>query len=113
MQSQLTDLALRSCVGTLPATGAVQTITTGAAADNNTTALVNGLQYDLVCTEDCYICASATNAANDCTTSDYYLPANTIITFTPITGLLFVSALQVATAGTVFISPRSANYKLY
>ena len=110
--SQLTDLAVRSCVGTLPATGSTQTISVTSTADNNSTALVNGRQYDLVCTEDCYVCASATNAANDATTSDYFLPANAIITFTPITGLLFVSAIRKSTDGTLHIIPRSANYKL-
>jgi hypothetical protein len=102
--SQLSDKGITDSVGTLPAHGETINLTTGAAADN-TAVLVAGQTYDLICDQHCYVCASATATADDADSTDMLLPAYTIVTFTPQTNL-YVSAIQVDTAGTLRVSPR-------
>ncbi len=104
--SRLSDKIITGTVGTLPANGVTESITVVAAADNSSDAMVAGVVYDIVCTEDCYICSSASASADDATTSDYFLPANVIISVTAATGLLYVSAIRRTTDGVLTISPR-------
>ena len=106
MPSQLSDEAIRGVVGRLPSHGATINVSfTGTAAVSS--ALTEGQEYDVVADQHCYICESNTAVA-DADTTDYLLPAYTIITITPQTDL-FVSVIQVDTAGTLRISPRVAS----
>jgi len=104
MTSQLSQEAITDVVGTLPAHGETINLSVTAAADNTAT-LVAGVTYDMICDQHCYVCASATATADDADSTDYLLPAFTIVTFTPQTNL-FVSAVRVDTDGTLRVSPR-------
>ena len=86
MTSQLTQEAITDVVGTLPAHGETINLSVTNAADNTAT-LVAGVTYDMICDQHCYVCASATAGADDADSTDYLLPAFTIVTFTPQTNL--------------------------
>lgn len=107
MTSRRTDDALASLVGELPANGETITLSVTTSADN-TAVLAKGVIYDMVASEDCFVCASATAGADDAAVTDYFLPGKTIVSFTPQTGNLYVSAITASGTATLYISPRTA-----
>lgn len=104
MTSQVTDRALQAIVGELPAQGETVTLSLTTSADTSA-ALTAGRKYDIVCDTDCFICAT-TVGADDATTSDYFLPALTIVAFTPGETNNYVSGILASGTGTLYISPR-------
>ena len=107
MTSRLANEAITDSVGTLPISGDTITVSFTGAADNSTV-LVRGKHYMMVATEDCHVIASATATADDATTSDFLLPAKTILDFEPDQEL-YVSVISAGTNGTLYIAPRTTG----
>jgi len=106
MTSLLTDRALLAIVGELPAQGDTVTLSLSTSAATTATELTTGKKYDIVCDVDCFVCSS-TVGADDATTSDYFLPALTIVAFTPGETNTYVSGILASGTGTLFICPRT------
>lgn len=106
MTSRVTDRALQALIGEIPAQGDTVTLSLSTSAATTATALTAGKKYDMVCDVDCFVCSS-TVGADDATTSDYFLPALTIVPFTPGQTNTYISGIVSAGTGTLFISPRT------
>ena len=105
MVSRKTDQALAAVIGVLPAHGQTVKLSLTTSAATTATVLTAGRKYDMVSDVDCFVCAS-TVGGNDATTSDYFLPALTIVPITPNGTYLYVSGIVSAGTGTLYISPR-------
>jgi len=107
MTSTRTDQALGNVLGTLPAQGSTITLSLTTSAATTATACTAGATYDMVCDVDCFVCACAVGA-DSATTSDYFLPALTVIPMSVYGTSLYVSGIVASGTGTLFLSPREA-----
>ena len=105
MGSQRTEEIITSAGGGIGVTGSHKKITVTAAAAWSP-ALEAGVTYDLLATQDMWICGAATGSAGDAAADDFYLVANVYIPYTPQAEVLFLSALRVATDGVLYINRR-------
>lgn len=106
MTSTRTDDRLASVVGSLPDQGETVTVSLSTSAATTGSALTAGRVYDMVSDVDCFVCRSGA-AGDDATTSDYFLPALTIVPFClEKGGDLYVSGIVSSGTGTLYISPR-------
>ena len=105
MTSERTDRIIAAAGGGIGATGTHEKITVLAAADWSS-ALTEGVTYDLLATQDCWICGAPTGSTGDAAANDFYLIANVYVPFTPTKDMLYLSAVRVATDGVLYINRR-------
>lgn len=112
MTSPIADRMIRAAGGGIGAHGTHSKIEFDATQKKTGTALLSGVTYDLIATQDCWVCGTGTGAA-DAAADDFYLVANVYIPYTPPDSMLHLSATRVATDGVLYINRREdAGLKL-
>jgi hypothetical protein len=71
-------------------------------AGRTAAALTVGAKYHIWASQDCYVASG--NGSVDATTSDYALPKNQVREYIPQTNRDYISAIRVATSGTIYVS---------
>lgn len=112
MSSERTDQAIANVLGALPAQGETETLSMTTSAATTTNPLTANKTYDMVSDVDCFVCAS-TDGGDDASTSDYFLPALTIVPISAQGTNLYVSAILASGTGTLYLSPRHGTMRTY
>lgn len=90
-----------------PTSGSTETLTTGATAV--------GVDLGWPCvfraytTADAYVCVGVSGSCDASATNSLYLESGTVEYWSTLSGSTWFSALQVSSAGTVYLTPMSSS----